>query len=452
MNPLTNVRNIQNLNKRELDLGIPFSQSWHQQYKESAWIFIGGLDYDLTEGDIICVFSQYGEVVNINLIRDQKTGKSKGFAFLCYEDQRSTVLSVDNLNSIKLCGRTIRVDHVEEYKVPKMKEDMAPEKIKLALEGCAPQLQPPSQAGGLAVAVDRNPKPPSLKREKHGGYNDRNVRPSSGHISDVKTEPAQSSDDIALPPRLFNVGVKEIGAAVQKKKKDKKKKSKKSKKKSKSKKSKKDKGSDSSSSSSDSEDGSESDRGHKYSGRDNSTKRKRPEGGRNQIGESSSNHERRTDLYSPHHRDIVTVKKEPLDSRSSSKREGLAGVNEHRGSSVCDWRSRVKEEPRSDGSDGDSGVRERSRARGRQLNDGGTVSQSRYKGSRNDGEDDYSGVNGDRKGSREGEENRRKCDDRYDNNTDNYRRSAISDRDYANTSRDADSNRKYVRDYDKVRR
>merc|ERR1711976_1055426 len=70
-------------------------------------------------GDIICVFSQYGEIVHINLVRDQKTGKSKGFAFVCYEDQRSTILAVDNLNGMKLLGRLVRVDHVHTYKLPK---------------------------------------------------------------------------------------------------------------------------------------------------------------------------------------------------------------------------------------------------------------------------------------------------------------------------------------------
>ncbi|CAG8470290.1 9232_t:CDS:2 [Racocetra fulgida] len=45
------------------------------------------------------------------LARDKNTGQSKGFAFLKYEDQRSTVLAVDNLNNIQLLGRTIRVDH-----------------------------------------------------------------------------------------------------------------------------------------------------------------------------------------------------------------------------------------------------------------------------------------------------------------------------------------------------
>lgn len=45
---------------------------------------------------------RYGEVVNINLIRDKDTGKQKGYGFLCYEDQRSTILAVDNFNGIKV--------------------------------------------------------------------------------------------------------------------------------------------------------------------------------------------------------------------------------------------------------------------------------------------------------------------------------------------------------------
>ena len=45
---------------------------------------------------------RYGEVVDINLVRDMATGKSKGFCFIAYEDQRSTVLAVDNFNGIKV--------------------------------------------------------------------------------------------------------------------------------------------------------------------------------------------------------------------------------------------------------------------------------------------------------------------------------------------------------------
>ncbi|VDM60720.1 unnamed protein product [Angiostrongylus costaricensis] len=141
MNPLTNIRNQNKLNERELQLGIAgdLRKSWHQRYGDSAWIYIGGLPYDLTEGDIITVFSQFGEVININLLRHADTGKSRGFCFLCYQDQRSTVLAVDNFNGITLLKRVIRVDHVEQYKVPKYKENADEETKRLWEEGCAPK-------------------------------------------------------------------------------------------------------------------------------------------------------------------------------------------------------------------------------------------------------------------------------------------------------------------------
>ncbi|KAF9418184.1 hypothetical protein BGZ94_009763, partial [Podila epigama] len=96
-------KEIQRINAREAGLTTSHSESasWHAQYKDSAHIFVGGLPHHLTEGDVICVFSQYGEVVGINLVRDKETGKSRGFCFLKYLDQRSTVLAVDNMNGSK---------------------------------------------------------------------------------------------------------------------------------------------------------------------------------------------------------------------------------------------------------------------------------------------------------------------------------------------------------------
>ncbi|KAL5258835.1 hypothetical protein ACHWQZ_G009337 [Mnemiopsis leidyi] len=93
-------------------------QSWHDLYKSSSWIYVGGLDYGLTEGDIEAVFSQYGKIVQLNYVKDRDTGKPKGFSFINFEDQRSTVLSVDNLNGIRLCNRFLKVDHVRDYKPP----------------------------------------------------------------------------------------------------------------------------------------------------------------------------------------------------------------------------------------------------------------------------------------------------------------------------------------------
>lgn len=76
----------------------------------------------MSEGDIVTIFSQYGEPTYINLVRDKETGKSRGFAFLKYEDQRSTDLAVDNLGGTVVMGRTLRVDHTRYKKKDDEKE------------------------------------------------------------------------------------------------------------------------------------------------------------------------------------------------------------------------------------------------------------------------------------------------------------------------------------------
>ena len=102
---------------REIESGMSESASWHARYKHSAYVFAGGLPFNMTEGDVLAVFSQYGEIVDVNVVRHEDTGKSRGFAFICYADQRSTVLAVDNLNGATVVGRTIKVDHVDDYKL-----------------------------------------------------------------------------------------------------------------------------------------------------------------------------------------------------------------------------------------------------------------------------------------------------------------------------------------------
>lgn len=110
---------IRKLIDQDLDRLTPLNASWHSQYSGSAYVYIGNLDPRLTEGDIITIFSQFGDVVDINLGRDKETGKSLGFCFLAFENQRSTVLAIDNMVGFSVLGKPLRIDHVLDYKPPK---------------------------------------------------------------------------------------------------------------------------------------------------------------------------------------------------------------------------------------------------------------------------------------------------------------------------------------------
>ena len=127
---MNTIREIEKINQQELDLGIAgTSASWHTQFANSAWCYLGNIDHQLTEGDILCIMSQFGEVEDIHLVRDEETGKSRGFAFLKYEDSRSCILAVDNLCGVLVLGRSLRVDHVEQYRLPKKLQEQEESKI-----------------------------------------------------------------------------------------------------------------------------------------------------------------------------------------------------------------------------------------------------------------------------------------------------------------------------------
>uniref|UniRef100_A0A087X7Y0 RNA-binding motif protein, X-linked 2 n=1 Tax=Poecilia formosa TaxID=48698 RepID=A0A087X7Y0_POEFO len=214
MNPLTKVKLINELNEREADLGIKEAVSWHSEYKDSAWIFVaGGFPYELTEGDLICVFSQYGEIVNINLVRDKKTGKSKGFCFVCYEDQRSTILAVDNFNGIKIKGRTIRVDHVKNYRPPKDHEDIDDITKRLREDGCAP-----TEPAAAAPSEEDEQQDIPVKKAKKGET--RNSRPKTRCLLissfAVFISSSSSTDSSPRPPAAIRVKEEKQDAAYDK--------------------------------------------------------------------------------------------------------------------------------------------------------------------------------------------------------------------------------------------
>lgn len=58
MNPLTQVKRTQIINQKEALLGIGEDASWHAKFKDSAYVYVGGVPFDLTEGDLLAIFAQ----------------------------------------------------------------------------------------------------------------------------------------------------------------------------------------------------------------------------------------------------------------------------------------------------------------------------------------------------------------------------------------------------------
>ncbi|MGL5261456.1 MAG: RNA recognition motif domain-containing protein [Bacteroides sp.] len=72
-------------------------------------IFVGSLNYRMTDEDLQAVFEEYGEVSSARIIMDRDTNRSKGFGFVEMEDDAAAQNAIDELDGAEIEGRTIAV-------------------------------------------------------------------------------------------------------------------------------------------------------------------------------------------------------------------------------------------------------------------------------------------------------------------------------------------------------
>ncbi|CAM5093255.1 unnamed protein product [Eretmochelys imbricata] len=70
-----------------------------------------GLSLYTTERDLREVFSRYGPLSGVNVVYDQRTGRSRGFAFVYFERIDDSKEAMEHANGMELDGRRIRVDY-----------------------------------------------------------------------------------------------------------------------------------------------------------------------------------------------------------------------------------------------------------------------------------------------------------------------------------------------------
>jgi cold-inducible RNA-binding protein len=73
-------------------------------------IYVGNLSYQVTEEELRGAFQAFGEVESATIIKDQFTGKSKGFGFVEMPSQAEAQAAITGLNEKELGGRTLTVN------------------------------------------------------------------------------------------------------------------------------------------------------------------------------------------------------------------------------------------------------------------------------------------------------------------------------------------------------
>ena len=79
-------------------------------------IYVGNLDYKVTEDDLENAFSKYGSVSSSSIITDKYSGRSKGFGFVTMDNDEEAQQAIAELNETKLESRNIVVNEAKPRK------------------------------------------------------------------------------------------------------------------------------------------------------------------------------------------------------------------------------------------------------------------------------------------------------------------------------------------------
>jgi len=79
-------------------------------------MYIGNLAYGVTEEELKEMFSAYGEVASVSLVKDRFSGQSKGFGFIEMPNNSEADTAIKALNKTMLKGRDIKVNQAEQKK------------------------------------------------------------------------------------------------------------------------------------------------------------------------------------------------------------------------------------------------------------------------------------------------------------------------------------------------
>jgi RNA recognition motif-containing protein len=73
-------------------------------------IYVGNLSFKASEVDVRQAFAAFGEVSSVAIIKDQATGKSRGFAFVEMPNNTEAQAAIAGLNGKDLLGRNLMIN------------------------------------------------------------------------------------------------------------------------------------------------------------------------------------------------------------------------------------------------------------------------------------------------------------------------------------------------------
>ncbi|XP_066349792.1 serine/arginine-rich splicing factor SC35-like isoform X3 [Miscanthus floridulus] len=85
------------------------SRSGQPENRDTFSLLVLNVSFRTTADDLFPLFDRYGEVVDIYIPRDRRTGDSRGFAFVRYNYEDEAQDAIDGLDGMRFGGRALMV-------------------------------------------------------------------------------------------------------------------------------------------------------------------------------------------------------------------------------------------------------------------------------------------------------------------------------------------------------
>lgn len=79
-------------------------------------IYVSNLNFKMQDEDLKNVFTGFGDVTSAKIIRDNHSGRSRGFGFVEMPNDDAARAAIDKLNGTEVDGRTIVVNEARPRK------------------------------------------------------------------------------------------------------------------------------------------------------------------------------------------------------------------------------------------------------------------------------------------------------------------------------------------------
>ena len=73
-------------------------------------IYVGNLSYEVTEKDLQEAFEGLGQTESVKIIKDNHSGRSKGFGFVEMSNNADAQSAINSLNDKEFKGRALKVN------------------------------------------------------------------------------------------------------------------------------------------------------------------------------------------------------------------------------------------------------------------------------------------------------------------------------------------------------